>query len=170
MVIRLQGWQDEWGWRFSGRKTARYRQIGNVFPPPVAEAVGTAIRRALEHAGPREPAPEMDPEMDTATARVHDPVFRVLRAREGFLTARQIAALLPAGARLSPAAVQEHLRHLSGDFELEIAPEPAARGGQDSMDGGRDGPAYRLGSFRAFLGQQDHARHQRFAASRSTVS
>ena len=56
MVIRLQGWQDDWGWRFSGRKTARYRQIGNVFPPPVAEAVGTAIRHALEHAGPPEPA------------------------------------------------------------------------------------------------------------------
>ncbi len=58
MVIRLQGWQDDWGWRFSGRKTARYRQIGNAFPPPVAEAVGTAIRRALEHAGAPEAAPE----------------------------------------------------------------------------------------------------------------
>jgi DNA (cytosine-5)-methyltransferase 1 len=157
MVIRLQGWQDEWGWRFSGRKTARYRQIGNVFPPPVAEAVGTAIRRALEHAGP----PELDPEMDRATAYVHDPVFRVLRAREDFLTARQIAALLPAGARLGPAQVLAHLRHLSGDFELEMAPQ---------TDGVRDDPAYRLGSFRAFLGQRDHARHQRFAASRSTVS
>jgi DNA (cytosine-5)-methyltransferase 1 len=161
MVIRLQGWRDEWGWTFSGRKTARYRQIGNVFPPPVAEAVGTAIRRALEHAGPPEPTCEMDPEMDTATAHVHDPVFRVLRAREDFLTARQIAALLPPGARLSRAAVLEHLRHLSGDFELETAPE---------MDSDGDGPAYRLGSFRAFLGQQDHARHRRFAASRATVS
>ena len=161
MVTRLQGWRDEWGWRFSGRKTARYRQIGNVFPPPVAEAVGTAIRRALEHAGPPEPAPEMDPELDRATAHVHDPVFRVLRARDDFLTARQIAALLPAGARLRPAQVLEHLRHLSADFELEMDPE---------MDSARDGPAYRLGSFRAFLGQQDHARHQRFAASRSTVS
>ena len=50
MVTRLQGWRDEWGWRFSGLKTARYRQIGNAFPPPVAEAVGGAIRRALEHA------------------------------------------------------------------------------------------------------------------------
>ena len=171
MVIRLQGWQDEWGWRFSGRKTARYRQIGNVFPPPVAEAVGTAIRRALEHTGPpemdREMDPEMDPEMDRATAHVHDPVFRVLRAREDFLTARQIAALLPTGARLSPAAVLEHLRHLSGDFELEMEMAP---GMGPEMDGARDGPAYRLGSFRAFLGQQDHARHQRFAASRSTVS
>lgn len=157
MVIRLQGWQDDWGWRFSGRKTARYRQIGNVFPPPVAEAVGTAIRHALEHAGPPEPAPEMDPEMDSAAAHVHDPVFRVLRARDDFLTARQIAAL----AELSPAAVLAHLRHLSRDFELEMASEA----GSD-----HDGPAYRLGPFQAFLGQRDHARHQRFAASRSTVS
>jgi len=37
-------------------------------------------------------------------------------------------------------------------------------------DGERDGPAYRLGPFRAFLGQRDHARHQRFAASRATIS
>jgi len=153
MVTRLQGWRDEWGWRFSGRKTARYRQIGNAFPPPVAEAVGTAIRLALEHAGPPAALPETGPEMDGAAAHVHDPVFRVLRARADFLTARQIAAL----ARVSPAAVRQHLRHLSGDFELETAQGP-------------DGPAYRLGSFRAFLGQQDHARHRRFAASRATVS
>ena len=73
MVARLQGWQDDWGWRFSGRKTARYRQIGNAFPPPVAEAVGSAIRRALEHAGA--------PEAADVTAHVHDPVFRVLRSR-----------------------------------------------------------------------------------------
>ena len=49
------------------------------------------------------------------------------------------------------------LRHLGQDFELEIA---------DS----RDGPAYRLGNFKAFLGQREHDRHQRFAASRATVS
>jgi DNA (cytosine-5)-methyltransferase 1 len=161
MVTRLQGWRDEWGWRFSGRKTARYRQIGNAFPPPVAEAVGTAIRRALEHASPW-PAPEPG----GRAARVHDPVLRVLRSRDDFLTARQLADLVTAAAqtsagppagRLGPAAVLEHLRHLSRDFELETAE-------------GRDGPAYRLGRFRAFLGQQDHARHQLFAAARSTIS
>jgi hypothetical protein len=38
------------------------------------------------------------------------------------------------------------------------------------MGGERDGPGYRLGSFRAFLGQLDHARDQRFAASRATIS
>jgi DNA (cytosine-5)-methyltransferase 1 len=45
MVARLQGFPDQWC--FSGRKTAAYRQVGNAFPPPVARAVGRAIRRAL---------------------------------------------------------------------------------------------------------------------------
>jgi DNA (cytosine-5)-methyltransferase 1 len=155
MVTRLQGWQDDWGWRFSGRKTARYRQIGNAFPPPVAAAVGTAIRRALEHAGA--PAAAVDDR-----THVHDPVFRVLRSRADFLTARQIADLAAglsgAGSTgLSLAAVLGRLRHLGQDFELEVA---------DS----RDGPAYRLGRFKAFLGQPEHDRHRRFAARRATIS
>lgn len=45
MVARLQGFPDEW--RFSGRKTAAYRQVGNAFPPPVARAVGRRIFTAL---------------------------------------------------------------------------------------------------------------------------
>ena len=45
MVSRLQGFPDSWF--FSGRKTAAYRQVGNAFPPPVARALGTAIRHAL---------------------------------------------------------------------------------------------------------------------------
>ena len=32
------------------------------------------------------------------------------------------------------------------------------------------GQAYRLGPFKAFLGQPEHARHQRFAARRGTIS
>ena len=46
MVARIQGFPD--GWTFSGRKTAAYRQVGNAFPPPVAKALGEAIRNALE--------------------------------------------------------------------------------------------------------------------------
>jgi DNA (cytosine-5)-methyltransferase 1 len=46
MVARLQGFEDDW--EFEGRKTAAYRQIGNAFPPPVAEAVGRRIRSALD--------------------------------------------------------------------------------------------------------------------------
>jgi len=156
MVTRLQGWQDDWGWRFSGRKTARYRQIGNAFPPPVAAAVGWAIRRALEHAGTPGAIAPGDGTADGTY--VHDPVFRVLRSRAGFLTASQIAELAgPSGGELSPAAVLGRLRHLGQDFELEVA------------EGG-DGPAYRLGDFKAFLGQPGHARHQRFAAGRATIS
>ncbi|MCK1817472.1 DNA cytosine methyltransferase [Streptomyces sp. XM4011] len=41
----LQGFPPEW--EFQGGKTARYRQVGNAFPPPVAEAVGRAILAVL---------------------------------------------------------------------------------------------------------------------------
>ncbi|GAB7032598.1 DNA (cytosine-5-)-methyltransferase [Streptomyces sp. NPDC021749] len=36
------------GWKFEGGKTAQYRQVGNAFPPPVAEAVGRAIASVLQ--------------------------------------------------------------------------------------------------------------------------
>ena len=45
MAARLQGFPDDW--LFHGGKTTVYRQIGNAFPPPVAEAVGSAIARAF---------------------------------------------------------------------------------------------------------------------------
>ena len=38
-------------WEFRGGKTASYRQVGNAFPPPVAEAVARTIRAALTGAG-----------------------------------------------------------------------------------------------------------------------
>ncbi|WP_399885455.1 DNA cytosine methyltransferase [Streptomyces sp. BBFR51] len=34
-------------WEITGRKTVRYRQIGHASPPPVGEALGLAIARAL---------------------------------------------------------------------------------------------------------------------------
>jgi len=46
MVARIQGFPDSW--KFSGKKTAAYRQVGNAFPPPVAFAVGSAIASALD--------------------------------------------------------------------------------------------------------------------------
>jgi DNA (cytosine-5)-methyltransferase 1 len=46
MTARIQGFED--AWKFAGKKTAAYRQIGNAFPPPVARAVGQRIAAALE--------------------------------------------------------------------------------------------------------------------------
>ena len=45
MVAAIQGFPPDW--TFAGRKTAKYRQIGNAFPPPVAFAIGTALFGAL---------------------------------------------------------------------------------------------------------------------------
>jgi DNA (cytosine-5)-methyltransferase 1 len=45
MVAKLQGFPDDW--KISGRKTAAYRQIGNAFPPAIAEAVALQIKAAL---------------------------------------------------------------------------------------------------------------------------
>lgn len=45
MVARIQSFPDDW--EFAGKKTVAYRQVGNAFPPAVAQAVGLAIRRAL---------------------------------------------------------------------------------------------------------------------------
>lgn len=46
MAARIQGFPDEW--EVSGKKTAAYRQVGNAFPPPVANAVGRQIAVAIE--------------------------------------------------------------------------------------------------------------------------
>lgn len=46
MVARLQGFPDDWA--FHGRKTHAYRQVGNAFPPPVAEAVGRQLAIAIQ--------------------------------------------------------------------------------------------------------------------------
>ena len=152
MVARLQGWQDRQGWEFAGRKTARYRQIGNAFPPPVAAAVGASLLRALRHEG--EPLALVE-----QTEPVHDPVYAALRAHRGFLTVDQIAAEVgrDRGEELDAPSVERHISHLSRDFEVEI-----------SQNG--HGPAYRLGGIRAFLGQRDHARHERFLKHRAKIS
>lgn len=45
MVALLQGFPPDW--KIAGRKTAAYRQVGNAFPPPVAAAVATELRKAI---------------------------------------------------------------------------------------------------------------------------
>jgi DNA (cytosine-5)-methyltransferase 1 len=52
----IQGFPPDW--EFQGRKTAAYRQVGNAFPPPVAQAVGEAIIRALQAADAGAKRPE----------------------------------------------------------------------------------------------------------------
>ena len=146
MVARLQGWSGpEYQWTFSGRKTSRYRQIGNAFPPPVARAVGDRIRGALEHEG----APRALAEQPGVT---HDPVYAVLRADAGFLTMDQILHRLSAqdlAAPLDVPAFERHLAQLRRDFHIEVETR-------------RSGDAYKLGIFKAFTGQDDHHRHEAF--------
>jgi len=48
MCARIQGFPDDW--QFVGKKTPTYRQVGNAFPPPVAQAVSAQIAQAIEKA------------------------------------------------------------------------------------------------------------------------
>ena len=47
MTALVQGFSKEW--KFAGKKTPAYRQVGNAFPPPVAKAVGKSIAKALNY-------------------------------------------------------------------------------------------------------------------------
>ena len=141
MVARLQGWNDaEYRWTFTGRKTSTYRQIGNAFPPPVAHALGESIRRALDHEG----TPRLLVEESSVT---HDPVYAVLRQDGGFLTMEQILRRL--AVPMEVPAFERHLAHLKRDFRIEV-------------DTRKTGDAYKLGEFKAFVGQDDHLRHEAF--------
>lgn len=44
MAAKLQGFPGHW--EFSGSKTHAYRQVGNAFPPPVAQALGCKVWQA----------------------------------------------------------------------------------------------------------------------------
>ncbi len=50
MTALVQGFPTDW--QFVGCKTTAYRQVGNAFPPPVAEAVGKAIKRSIDAGNP----------------------------------------------------------------------------------------------------------------------
>ena len=141
MVARIQGWDGrKYRWEFTGRKTSNYRQIGNAFPPPVARAVGVQIRRALDHDGQSLALVE---QLNTA----HDPVYAVLRDDGGYLTMQEILRRL--ASPLDVPAFERHLAHLRRDFHIDVRP-------------GKAGDAYRLGTFKAFVGQHDHLRHDAF--------
>jgi DNA (cytosine-5)-methyltransferase 1 len=141
MVARLQGWDNEvYNWTFTGGKTAKYRQIGNAFPPPVACALGEQIRRAIDHDGqPRS--------LVEGTSVKQDPVYAVLREDGGFLTMDQVLRRL--AVPMEVPAFERHLAHLKRDFRIEV-------------DTRKTGDAYKLGEFKAFVGQDDHLRHEAF--------
>ncbi|TWF92569.1 DNA cytosine methyltransferase [Saccharopolyspora dendranthemae] len=147
MVERIQGWLPDKGfrWKFAGRKTATYRQIGNAFPPPVAAAVGSAIMRAFLHEG--EPTQRQPVE--------YDPIYKALRGSGEFMTQAQIAR--ESGLDLDAPELERRISILSRDFNVEIS-------------NGKSSTAYKLGDFRAFTGQESHARHELFLKNRAKVS
>jgi DNA (cytosine-5)-methyltransferase 1 len=155
MVARIQGWygREFADWEFLGGKTSRYRQIGNAFPPPVAKALGLSIKKALL----KDPNTK-HPLVEDSDA-ILDPVYRVLRNSPRPLTIEKIMVrLAESGARMEQPEVERHLSHLTHDFELI----PTQRSNGEV--------AYRLGQFRAFLGQEDHQRHDLFAQYRTKIS
>lgn len=151
MVARIQGWHgsDEYRWEFTGRKTSRYRQIGNAFPPPVARAVGSAIASALNHEGkPRDLS-------ETVGEVMHDPVYVALKEATRPQTIKQIVR--SSRGAIDAREVEQRLGRLSRDFQIK-------------EDGEGDERTYILGEFKGFVGQEDHLRHLAFQAARSTIS
>ncbi|UGT63781.1 DNA cytosine methyltransferase [Nocardia asteroides] len=164
MVARLQGWLfvrndehaaqlaeqrpegHEFAWRFAGGKTAQYRQIGNAFPPPVARALGLAIATALRCEGKA---------VEREDISFTDPIYRVLREQDSYLTAEQIADR--AGLTAEAPEIERRISVLSKDFEILMEQHSA-------------GVTYKLGAFRAFTGQEDHARHEFYRKNLSRVS
>ncbi|NLA66503.1 MAG: DNA (cytosine-5-)-methyltransferase [Leucobacter sp.] len=148
MVARVQGWKLEDNWQFAGRKTAQYRQIGNAFPPPVAEAVGKQILAALNHVGTiRSDIP--------SGADLHDPVYRALSQSQEGLTLTELINVFNID---SAVKVQQRLTALRHDFDLVEV--------HDSHGTTR----YKLGEFLGFVGQTDHQRHEFLKNQRQQVS
>lgn len=161
MVARIQGFQDPDGpqrdavkdfrWEFKGRKTSKYRQIGNAFPPPVAFHVGDAIKKALLQQGDKQPLVEN-------TEIVLDPVYKLLhRSRRHLSLDRIIEKLAADGINLEPGEVERRLNHLARDFTLTT-----------EIKAGKQ--VHLLGEFKAFRGQEDHERHTLFEEHRARIS
>jgi len=148
MLARIQGWHGPgYEWDFAdgkGRKTSTYRQIGNAFPPPVARAVGSAIASALRKDG--QPAGEHG-----AIGQYHDEVYRALREQDGYVSIARVRRAL--GGALDDTEIQRRIEFISRDFEIDVRRRGSV-------------PTYRLGEWRAFRGQEDHARHEAFASQR----
>ncbi|WP_328446193.1 DNA cytosine methyltransferase [Amycolatopsis sp. NBC_00438] len=145
MVELIQGFPGTGAWDFLGKKTSRYRQIGNAFPPRVAEEIGKAIFAALEHTGT--PAPRETVE--------HDPVYKALKNAKGPIRADQM--LNADGEPLDTGEIEKRITMLSADFEINIEVR-------------NNVTRYELGEFKAFTGQDDHGRHEVFLKNRARIS
>lgn len=150
MVKRIQGWHNHpsYEWRFTGRKTSTYRQIGNAFPPPVALAVGKQVHAALTRTGTFRKAVVRD-------EIIHDNLYQALRALDDFATMTEISE--HAGEILDEGTLEKRIEYLARDFIIDRQTTKA-------------GTAYRLGAFRGFVGQVDHERHEKFGRLRARIS
>jgi DNA (cytosine-5)-methyltransferase 1 len=145
MVARIQGWSGEYQWEFTGRKTSRYRQIGNAFPPPVARALGEAIILAFKQEKLAEKRAEAN----------HDAVYRALRNADDFIEADEI--IKSADLRIDVTELERRIELLRRDFDIDIKTSNGTK-------------IYRLGDFKAFIGQEDHERHVNFLKNRARIS
>lgn len=148
MVARLHGWKTG-EWEFAGRKTAQYRQIGNAFPPPVAEAIGNSIA-AFDRSAPSR-------EIESVDGVEHDDLYRFLRSAGDFVSAEEI--LSEFSGVLTVNQLEARIANLSRDFVLDI---------RNHRDGSQ--VEYLLGDFLGVSGQEDHLRHEYIAKNRSRVS
>ena len=109
MVALIQGWRPEDEWKFTGRKTAKYRQIGNAFPPPVAQAIGSRIAQALSKEG--------EPRTRLRQAELSDTaVYRELASTPGRFVPLD---RLMESSGLTEEQVMAALVHLEADFIVE---------------------------------------------------
>lgn len=69
----LQGFPPDW--IFHGGKTARYRQVGNAFPPPVAFAVAQRIKDALHQRATSTISPKLPPKGAAMRTVVEQPLL-----------------------------------------------------------------------------------------------
>lgn len=155
MVSRLQGWQasGDYKWVFTGRKTSRYRQIGNAFPPPVARAVGESIFASLAADACATPTLPFSEFLEDEI--VHDEIYRLLRDVGRPVTAAELQSRM--SSPLKANVLVDHLRNLGRDFLIE----------EHFEDGELK---FMLGDFKAFVGQERHVRHKALRDRRSRIS